>query len=179
MDASCSTRTIRRHLNNEKIKHKKRIHRPKLIYLGSPRSVVTNLLHWDEYTSSNPRLAITFTFGVMLLGKLWNSCYFKFYNYCFTTRMALSLNNPPRLICHWTKKPNLSIYLSIYLTEWNKREDNLEHDYLPCQWKSYVLIRNTTEVLLASLNITWKLYFIYAGTVRLLYIMAYQPLWFI
>ena len=30
MDAPCSTRTIRRHLNNEKIKHKKRIHRPRL-----------------------------------------------------------------------------------------------------------------------------------------------------
>ena len=30
MDATCSTRTIRRHLNNEKIKHKKRIHRPRL-----------------------------------------------------------------------------------------------------------------------------------------------------
>ena len=31
VDAACSTRTIRRHLNNEKIKHKKRIHRPRLI----------------------------------------------------------------------------------------------------------------------------------------------------
>ena len=30
VEAPCSTRTIRRHLNNEKIKHKKRIHRPKL-----------------------------------------------------------------------------------------------------------------------------------------------------
>ena len=30
MDDLCSTRTIRRHLNNEKIKHKKRIHRPNL-----------------------------------------------------------------------------------------------------------------------------------------------------
>ena len=30
MDAPCSTRTIRRHLNNEKIKHKKRIHHPRL-----------------------------------------------------------------------------------------------------------------------------------------------------
>ena len=29
-NAPCSTRTIRRHLNNEKIKHKKRIHRPSL-----------------------------------------------------------------------------------------------------------------------------------------------------
>ena len=28
--APCSTRTIRRHLNNEKIKHEKRIHRPRL-----------------------------------------------------------------------------------------------------------------------------------------------------
>ena len=31
VDAPCNTRTIRRHLNNEKIKHKKRIHRPRLI----------------------------------------------------------------------------------------------------------------------------------------------------
>ena len=31
VDVPCSTRTIRRHLNNEKIKHKKRIHRPRLI----------------------------------------------------------------------------------------------------------------------------------------------------
>ena len=30
MDAPCSTRTIRRHLNYEKIKHKKRIHRLRL-----------------------------------------------------------------------------------------------------------------------------------------------------
>ena len=30
MDALCSTRTIRKHLPNEKIKHKKRIHRPRL-----------------------------------------------------------------------------------------------------------------------------------------------------
>ena len=30
VDAPCSARTIRRHLNNEKIKHKKRIHRPRL-----------------------------------------------------------------------------------------------------------------------------------------------------
>ena len=30
VDAPCSTKTIRRHLNNEKIKHKKRIHRPRL-----------------------------------------------------------------------------------------------------------------------------------------------------
>ena len=30
MDAPCSTRTIRRHLNNEKIKHKKRIQHPRL-----------------------------------------------------------------------------------------------------------------------------------------------------
>ena len=30
MDAPDRTRTIRRHLNNEKIKHKKRIHRPRL-----------------------------------------------------------------------------------------------------------------------------------------------------
>ena len=30
MDAPCSTRIIRRHLNNEKNKHKKRIHRPRL-----------------------------------------------------------------------------------------------------------------------------------------------------
>ena len=30
VDASYRTRTIRRHLNNEKIKHKKRIHRPRL-----------------------------------------------------------------------------------------------------------------------------------------------------
>ena len=29
VDAPCSTRTIRRYLNNEKIKHKKRIHRPR------------------------------------------------------------------------------------------------------------------------------------------------------
>ena len=29
-DAPCSTRTIRRHLNNEKIKHKKIIHNPRL-----------------------------------------------------------------------------------------------------------------------------------------------------
>ena len=29
-DASCSTRIIRKHLNNEKIKHKKRIHHPRL-----------------------------------------------------------------------------------------------------------------------------------------------------
>ena len=28
VDAPCSTRTIRRHLNNEKLKHEKRIHRP-------------------------------------------------------------------------------------------------------------------------------------------------------
>ena len=31
VDVTFSTRTIRRHLNNEKDKHKKRIHRPKLI----------------------------------------------------------------------------------------------------------------------------------------------------
>ena len=31
MDAPCTTRTFKRHLNKEKIKHKKRIHRPKLI----------------------------------------------------------------------------------------------------------------------------------------------------
>ena len=30
MDAPCSTRTIRRHLNNETIRHKKRIHSPRL-----------------------------------------------------------------------------------------------------------------------------------------------------
>ena len=30
MDAPCSTKTIRRHLNNEKIKHKKRIYHPRL-----------------------------------------------------------------------------------------------------------------------------------------------------
>ena len=30
MDAPCSTRTIRRHLNKKKIKHKKKIHRPRL-----------------------------------------------------------------------------------------------------------------------------------------------------
>ena len=30
VDAPCSTRTIRRNLNNEKIKHEKRIHRPRL-----------------------------------------------------------------------------------------------------------------------------------------------------
>ena len=30
MDAPCRTKTIRRHLNNEKIIHKKRIHRPSL-----------------------------------------------------------------------------------------------------------------------------------------------------
>ena len=30
VDAPCSTRTIRRHLNIKKIKHKKRIHRPRL-----------------------------------------------------------------------------------------------------------------------------------------------------
>ena len=30
VDDPCSTRTIRRHLNNEKIKHEKRIHRPRL-----------------------------------------------------------------------------------------------------------------------------------------------------
>ena len=30
VDAPCSTRTIRRHLNNEKNYHKKRIHRPRL-----------------------------------------------------------------------------------------------------------------------------------------------------
>ena len=30
VNAPCSTRTIRRHLNNEKIRHKKRIHRPRL-----------------------------------------------------------------------------------------------------------------------------------------------------
>ena len=30
VDAPCNTRTIRRHLNNEKIKHKKRIQRPRL-----------------------------------------------------------------------------------------------------------------------------------------------------
>ena len=30
MDAPCNTRTIRRHLNNKKIKHKKRIHRTRL-----------------------------------------------------------------------------------------------------------------------------------------------------
>ena len=30
VDAPCSSRTIRTHLNNEKIKHKKRIHRPRL-----------------------------------------------------------------------------------------------------------------------------------------------------
>ena len=30
MDTPCSTRTIRRHLNNEKTKHKKRIHHPRL-----------------------------------------------------------------------------------------------------------------------------------------------------
>ena len=30
MGALCSTRTIRRHFNNEKIKHKKKIHRPSL-----------------------------------------------------------------------------------------------------------------------------------------------------
>ena len=29
-DVLCSTRTIRRHLHNEKIKHKKKIHRPRL-----------------------------------------------------------------------------------------------------------------------------------------------------
>ena len=31
VDAPCNTRTMRRHLNNEKIKLKKRIHRPRLI----------------------------------------------------------------------------------------------------------------------------------------------------
>ena len=30
VNAPCSTRTIRRHLNNEKIKHKKRLHHPRL-----------------------------------------------------------------------------------------------------------------------------------------------------
>ena len=30
VDAPCNTRTIRRHLNNEKIKHKKRIYHPRL-----------------------------------------------------------------------------------------------------------------------------------------------------
>ena len=30
VDAPCSTRAVRRHLNHEKIKHKKRIHRPRL-----------------------------------------------------------------------------------------------------------------------------------------------------
>ena len=30
VDAPCSTRTIKSHLNNEKIKHKERIHRPRL-----------------------------------------------------------------------------------------------------------------------------------------------------
>ncbi len=30
VDASCIIRTIRKHLNNKKIKHKKRIHRPRL-----------------------------------------------------------------------------------------------------------------------------------------------------
>ena len=30
VDAPCSTKTIRRHLNNEKMKHKRRIHRPRL-----------------------------------------------------------------------------------------------------------------------------------------------------
>ena len=30
MDPPCSTRTIKKHLNNEKIKHKKIIHHPRL-----------------------------------------------------------------------------------------------------------------------------------------------------
>ena len=56
-----------------------------------------------------------FTFGLISLGKVWTPyLYPESYGsnsivvVCcfFFTQMALALNNPRRLTCHWTKKPN-------------------------------------------------------------------------
>ena len=64
----------------------------------------------SEESSSNSSHAITVIFGLIKFGKVWNllSAYqllVKCYQYFPSTKMAFALNNPWRLICHWTKKP--------------------------------------------------------------------------
>ena len=46
----------------------------------------------------------------LLIFDLW----FKYYHYCSSTMMALTLNKPWRLICHLTKKPEINPYLPSY-----------------------------------------------------------------
>ena len=74
--------------------------------------------------SSNSSRAVTFTFGQIPLRKVWTFLFFlrwvKWYHYSSSTRRALALNNPQRLICYKIKESEpirifRSIYLSIYL----------------------------------------------------------------
>ena len=53
----------------------------------------------------NSSCTITFTFGLIPLGKVWfplspPQLWVKYYRCCFLTRLALTLNNPQSFICH-------------------------------------------------------------------------------
>ena len=58
--------------------------------------------------------------------KAWTLLFFhlwiKLYHYCFSTRMALSLNNPQRLIYHCRKKPNQFLLSLFQMPFWQGSE---------------------------------------------------------
>ena len=64
---------------------------------SSLHGVVANVLDYDIIVSKFKLCATVFTFGLILLRKIWNPLFtlqwFKSFQYCSSTRMALALNN--------------------------------------------------------------------------------------
>ena len=75
-------------------------------FSGDSRSVVADLLDSDIEVSSNSCRTMTFTFRQITLGKAWTPLSppptngFESLIRCISSRMALALNNPQRLMCH-------------------------------------------------------------------------------
>ena len=79
MDAPCNTRTIRRHLNNEKIKHKKIIHHPRLTMKHKEK--------WLEYACQYQTMST----------KEW-------WKVVFSDKKKFSLNGPDDFQKYWHSK---------------------------------------------------------------------------
>ena len=84
-DAPCSTKTIRRHLNKEKIEHKKRIHRPRLIMKNKEKRLeytcqyhTMSAKEWQKVFSDKKKLNLDSPDGFQ---KYWHAKNFPEENY--------------------------------------------------------------------------------------------------
>ena len=90
-----------------KKKTHRHVWRSSLIFPSHSGPLLRNMwVGWVSMKLLTSWIATTFTCELKPLGKAFFELWVRWNHNCSSTRMALVLDNPWRLICHWTKKPN-------------------------------------------------------------------------